>query len=320
MRPPRSTFPESAVDERADRARARLLAVLAAVLLWLGRPNEARAQACCAGASAVTPGRLELHEQALVGLQTRAAVVLGSYSPSGRYVPAPPTDPEYDWEQDLFAALRLLRRGQVALLVPLVETFRATPQDGPHFGGGIADVNLSVRYDFVLAGESRYVPGVALLGGVTAPTGTAVESASLPLVVDSTGIGAFQGNAAIALEQTFGPWFMNATAIVAQRAPRFGETLGTQLTLLVAGAYTVANDAAAVLAASYAFEGDASSGGRDVPFSAKRVTAVTLSCLWPLADAWRLLGGLVFNPPIDSLGVSQPATGGLTITVIRSWS
>ena len=38
---------------------------------------------------------------------------------------------------------------------------------------------------------------------------------------------------------------------------------------------------------------DATTGsGADVPASSKRVTAVTVSGLWPLADAWRVLGAL----------------------------
>jgi len=295
-------------------------ALLLGAAVW-GAPSRARAQACCASGSAVTPGRLELHETALLGAQLRASTILGSYDTGGRYVPSPSGDGELDFEEDLFGAVRVLRRGQVALLVPLVETRRETPQDGAHAGGGIGDVNASVRYDFVLAGESRVVPGVALLAGVTLPTGTAVDAASAPLAVDATGIGAWQVNAALALEQTFGPWLVNATAMAAKRTPRFGETLGTQWTFLAAGAYSFDDGAAAALSLSYAFEGDATaSGGADVPASSKRVTMLTLSGLWPLTDEWRLLGGAFLDPPVRALGSNQPAAAGLTFAVIRSWS
>lgn len=307
---PRST------SRSGEKGAAALIAL--AVAAW---PTLARAQACCAGGSAVTPGRLEPHEWALAGVQMRAGDVFGSYEPAGRYVGSPSGDSEFDLEQDLFGAVRVLKRGQVALLVPLVQTLRATPQDGSHFGGGIGDVNLGARYDFLLAGQSRYVPGIALLAGVTFPTGTAVESSTAPLAVDTTGIGAFQGNVALALEQTFGPWLVNATGMLAARTPRYGETLGTQGTLLAAGAYSFPNDAAAALALSYTFEPDATlSNGASVPQSAKRLTTVTASVLWPLTDSWRLLGGLFLNPPFNSLGGNQLATGGLTVTVIRPWS
>jgi hypothetical protein len=39
-----------------------------------------------------------------------------------------------------------------------------------------------------------------------------------------------------------------------------------------------------------------------------------------VTDSWRLLGGVYIDPPIDGLGSNQPAVGGLTLTVIRSWS
>ncbi len=227
--------------------------------------------------------------------------------------------------------MRLFERGQLALLVPFVET-RRTGQgpDGTvaQFGGGVGDINLSARYDFVRARESRIIPGIALLAGLTVPSGRAPEDASPPLQADATGIGAFQLNIALALEQTFGPWLVNATAIVAKRTAHGGEVLGTQVTLLGAGGYTFDNGAAIALSASYAFEGDASctggsalcpEGSSTVPGSAKAMTTLTLTGLWPLTDAWRVLGGLYFAPPVGVLGDNEPATEGLTVTLIRAW-
>lgn len=279
----------------------------------------ARAQACCAGASAVTPGRLERHEDALVGAQLKTATVMGSYDTSGTYVASPPGTPEVDFEEDLFGAVRVLRRAQVALIVPIIETYRATPRDGGHFGAGVGDINASVRYDFTMAGDSPVVPGLALLAGLTVPTGKPPEYASPPLAVDATGIGAFQGNVALAAEQTFGPWLVAATGLVAWRTPRFDQQLAPQVTLLAATAYSF--DAAVVaLSASYTFEAEATtSSGATVPASSKRLTAVTLSGLLPLGERWRVLGGLFVDPPVDHLGSNQPASTGLTLTLIRSW-
>src|SRR5277367_2054163 len=122
---------------RRPSSRFRSALALLVVLAAWGSPSRARAQACCAGGSVVTPGRLELHEDALVGVQLKAATLLGSYDPSGRYIANPSGDTEGDFEEDLFGAIRVLRRGQVALLVPLVETQRQDPRDGGHVGGGI---------------------------------------------------------------------------------------------------------------------------------------------------------------------------------------
>jgi hypothetical protein len=285
-----------------------------------GAPSRARAQACCAGGSAITPGRLQLHEDALVGAELKAGTVLGTFDPSGRFLGSPPGVTEGDFEEDLFGALRVLRRGQVALLVPFVETQRQDPVDGGHLGGGIGDVNLSARYDLVLAGESYFVPGIALLAGVTFPTGKPPELATPPLAVDATGIGAFQGNGALAVEQTYGPWLFNATALIAVRSARFGEQLAPQGTLLAAGAYTFSNDMALALSGSYAFEGEATySDGTSAAASSKRLTVLTLSGFWPVTDTWRVLAGVYLDPPIDHLGSNQPAAGGLTFTAIRSW-
>jgi hypothetical protein len=294
-------------------------------------PSRAFAQACCAGGTAVTPGRLALHEDELVGLQAKAGTVIGTYDTSGRF--AYPSNQEIDLEQDLFGALRVFDRGQVALLVPFVETHR-TGQSATgsisQTGGGIGDVNASARYDFLRAGESSLVPGVALLAGLTFPTGKSPQQASPPLLADATGIGAFQLNAALALEQTFGPWLVNATGIVAKRTAEGGETLGTQVTLLGAVAYTFDNDSALAFSASYAVEGSATcpsagaglcpTGATTVPASAKGVTTLSLSGLWPVSDTWRVLGGFYVTPPSDSLGNNEPAVQGLTLTVIRSWS
>src|SRR5260370_35241128 len=64
----------------APRAKTSALLLALAVLAF---PACARAQACCAGGNVVTPGRLDPHELALVGLQAHAATVFGSYDTSG---------------------------------------------------------------------------------------------------------------------------------------------------------------------------------------------------------------------------------------------
>jgi len=300
---------------------------LAATLAILATSGRARAQACCAGTGAVTPGRLALHESALVGAQLKAGAMLGSYDADGNYASSPSGASEFDFEEDLFGAVRLLDRGQVALLVPLVET-RRTSQGRSEFGGGIGDVNVSARYDFTLAGASRIVPGIALLAGLTLPTGRPPDSPNLgPLATGSTGIGAWQVNLGLALEQAFGPWLLNASAFVAQRTARtvdsgatsIHERLAAQWTALAALAYTFPNDVALAASASFTFEGDATIGGADADRTGHRLPTLTLSGVLPLGDAWRVQGAVFDNLPISSLGLNQPADIGLSATVVRSW-
>src|SRR5580692_253650 len=140
--------------------------VLLAIALLLA-PRVAKAQACCAASGVLTPGRLGPREFALVGIELHASDVLGNYDEGGHYAAEPGGTHELDFEEDLFAAIRVLRRGQIALLVPFDETWRhEAVLDEPSasaFGGGIGDTNLSARYDFLRSGESRFVPGIAAL-------------------------------------------------------------------------------------------------------------------------------------------------------------
>ena len=293
----------------------------------IGSSGRARAQACCAGTGAVTPGRLSLHESALIGAQVKASAILGSFDSSGHYASSPSGASEFDFEQDVFGALRVLKRGQITLLVPLVET-RRTNGGRSEMGGGIGDVNLGLRYDFTLAGASSIVPGIAALAGITVPTGTPPDDSDLgPLATGSTGIGAYQINAGLAVEQTFGPWLVSATVIVAQRTARtvgagdtaIHERLGAQWTALAAVAYTFPSEIALAMSASYTIEGDATINGADAIGTAHRLPTLTLSGVLPLADAWRLQGAIFDNVPITPLGLNQPAGAGLLFTVVRSW-
>lgn len=296
---------------------------LAALLFVLVIPARASAQSCCAGSGALTPGRLELHEKALIGGQIRAAGVLGSYDAKGAYTGSPSGTSELDFEQDLYGAVRVFDQGQLALLVPFVET-RRQAQGVSELGGGVGDINASARYDFYNSGRSKYIPGIAMLAGLTLPTGRAVEASSRPLATDATGIGTLQGNIGMAVEQTYGHWLVNGTFLVAKRVGRtvngVTETLGTQFTALVATAYAFDNDAALALLASFTVEGQAVINGARVPDSQRRLLLVSLAGLWPLSDTWRLQGSFFLNPPVPELGRNSPATGGFTFGVLHSWS
>ncbi len=283
----------------------------------------ARAQACCAGGSALTPGRLAPHEAWLAGAQARAANVFASFDSNGHYATSPTGTSEVDLEQDVFGAVRFFKRAQAAVLVPIVETHRQTRANGAELGGGLGDVNLSARYDFALAGGSLVVPGIGVLAGLTLPTGTPPESATHPLATDATGTGAFQGNVGLALEQTYGAWLVNATVLVAKRAARTVQgvhsVLGTQTTALVAGGYTFSNAAALVLVGSFAIEGNGSIDGEEVAKSSRRILTTSVAGLYPLSDHLRLTGSLFINPPVPMLGRNLPATAGLTIGGVYAW-
>ncbi|HEY1811791.1 MAG TPA: hypothetical protein VGG74_05510 [Kofleriaceae bacterium] len=297
--------------------------VCVVVAALVAAPAVVHAQACCAGSSAVTPGRLALHEDALVGIDARATAAYGSFDPTGTFVATPPGASEQDFEEDLFAAIRFAGRAQAALLVPIVET-RRTTSTGSELGGGIGDVNASVRYDFVYASEAHYVPGIALLAGVTFPTGTPPEDATTPLATGATGVGAYQGNLGISFEKVMGPWLFGATGLVAKRSTRnvdgVTSALASQWTALALAAYTFHSESAIALSGSFTEEGNAAVDGITVPSSFRRLVAFTLSGVVPLSDRLRLQGAVTVDPPASSFGVNQPSAGvGGTATVIYAW-
>jgi F0F1-type ATP synthase delta subunit len=263
------------------------------------------------------------------GELTRASTVFGQFTDDGSYASSPSGTSEIDLEQDVFASLRVLRRGQVSLLVPFVETRRRFPSAGAELGGGIGDVNASARYELFLAGRDRWIPGVAALAGVTLPTGTPADSAHKPLATDATGVGAVQANLGLAIEQLFGPWLVNATVLVAQRAarsvkpvasaPEIHERLGTQVTAIAGAAYAFPGDAALAAFVTYTIEGDATINGADAAGTGRRVFLVSGSGVLPLDDHWRIQGSLAGAPPLSSFGRNQPATAAITWTLVRSW-
>jgi hypothetical protein len=305
------------VTPRRPRSRSSN-ALLALALL---APAAARAQACCAGSSVLTPARLGIHEDAAVGAVLRGTGMLGSYDASGRFRPSPNGTAELGGELDAVGTVRLFSSLQLTLLVPVVATWRQVTGLA-EFGGSLGDLNLSGRYDFTNAGRSTVVPGLAALAGVTFPTGRAPEDVSRPLATDATGIGAFQVTGGLAVEQSFGPVVVNLTGLVAWRTPRtvrgVSETLGVQFQGLLGAGYVFDSEASLGLSLNLVGELGAVIDGQQAPGSERLLPTVGLSGSVPLADAWRLQGGLTYNPPWP--GRNQPAGLGFSLSLVRTWS
>lgn len=259
----------------------------------------------------------------LVGLQLKATHQVASFDAKGRRIWPPDHTSESAFEQDLLGAVRVLPHTQITLQLPFVMTHRATPRAN-ETSWGVGDLNVGARHDFVRAGEWPTWPGLALLAGVSAPTGRAPEKAKKPLATDATGIGAFQGHIGGAIEKTFGPWLFNLTALVAQRTSRsvgqVRERLGTQLTTIAAGGYVFESGVAIAMSTSITFEAEAHIDGKSVANSGRRLVSVGLSGAWPFRDDWRLQGGFSIDPPIMQLSVNQLANVGGTLALLRTWS
>jgi hypothetical protein len=300
----------------------RLLGALVVSALIFA-PGRAFAQPCCAGASALSPGRLAQHEDALAGFGIRSTFGLGSFDGERRFSGNPGGSAEIGLEQDFFWTVRALRHAQVSLLVPFVETFRRTPSQSD-MGGGLGDAQLGLRYDFSDPGASRVVPGIAAVASLTFPTGRAPEAAASPLATDATGTGVYQGSFGVALEQTFGHAFANVVGSVTLHSARSVGPLethrGPALFASAAGGYSFDNTLVLALGLSYTAELAGTIDGAGVPNGGHAFTRVSVSSGFSFTNELRIQGNVFTDLPIDGLGWNQPASMGLFLMVIRSWS
>jgi len=287
-----------------------VLRLAAALFVVAAAPVAARAAACCAGA-AVMPGRLMIHEDALVGLDLRAGRELGAFDDRAGFAAA--SGDELAFEQGIFAALRVAGNGQAAVRAPLVQTFRDL-RGVREFGGGLGDLQLEARWDFVDAGQFQDLPGIAIVASVALPTGRAPEAVQRPLGTDATGTGAFQAVGGIALEHIFGDWLAGATGTVGMRAARTvnGEDVPSSVIWTAGGTFGLMLPREAVVALAASFT--------DEPAAQRRWLRLGVSAGMPLTDEWRLQGGLFGDPPLGGLGRNQPASAGISFVMIRSWS
>jgi hypothetical protein len=255
----------------------------------------------------------------------QATAITGSFDQTGRFVSSGGAG-EGDFEQDLVGTLRVLRDGQVTVVVPMVETFRrAAGISGviSDFGGGLGDLQVSARYDPIVAGASQRIPGIAVLASVILPTGRPLEQATHSLSSDTTGTGAVQGALGLSLEQTFGKVLVNVTGSATLHSAR---TVGGVHTLLgpafnVIGALGYSFDAGPVAAitAGYTASLDNRTDGVTMPDSGRTQLRFGISAGYAVSDTFRLQGGLFGDPPARYFGQSEPAGVGLSVALFRVW-
>jgi hypothetical protein len=308
-----------------SRSRAGSLIALLGGLLLLALPRAAHAQACCVGGTVLTPGRLNLHEEALVGVQLKATDALGSFDSQGNFVHPSKGAREVDFEEDLIGSLRVLERGQVTLLVPVLETYRrATDLTGfiTDGGGGIGDLQVSARWDATIAGASLRIPGIAVLASVTLPTGVPPELATHRLSADSTGMGTVRGGLGISLEQTFGKVLVDLTGsgtVTSARTYRGVHVqLGPSFNAFAALGYSFEPGPILAVTASYTAELDGKTDGMTT--SAHTQLRLGLSLGHVFNDAWRMQATFFGDPPAPQAGQNQPVAGvGLSATFFHTW-
>jgi hypothetical protein len=288
-------------------------------------PGAAHAQACCVGTGLVTPARLRTFESQAVGVQMRARSVMGSFAGSGSYAASATGNRDLGFEEDLFAALRLGSHFQVGLLAPFLQTAR---QEGglSGFGGGLGDVAANARYDIVNAGERGLWPGVAIIAGLSFPTGQPPDEMNSgdPLSTSGTGTGSFEGNAGAAIEEIIGTSFVSLAGWASKRSARSAmgveQTFAPRLSALLTGGHTFGHDITVGVFVSALRQGDT----RDAmtgPIANSGVSLVTAGAALalPFWQWWRLQTTLFSDLPIAGWGRNQTAAVGGTVAVIRFW-
>ena len=293
-----------------------VVALLVALVFSLAA-RSASAQACCASAGLVAPTRLRSYEALAVGLQGRGRSVFGSFGADGNYTGNAAGDSESDLEQDLFAVARVSARGQVSLLIPFQEN-RRTIMGIADTGTGIGDIAINARYDFLVAGERRIVPGLALLVGLVLPTGTAPQGANV-----ATGQGSTEGNVGVGIEQAYEPFFVTMTASVGLRTSRSvpggHESFSPRLTGVIAGGRSLPHGVSLGVYLSAMRQGTNSDDNGRIPGSDVSLLTAGLAGSFSLADYWRLQGTAFGDLPIGLLGRNGTAGVGASLSIMRLW-
>lgn len=295
-------------------------AALLALVTW---QSSALAQACCIAPGAAGLTRLAPGERALAGLDARAQTTLGTFDARGAFHRQPQGTRDLGLEQSLFAAARVLDRGQISATLPFVQTLRTTDAASAN-GGGVGDVRVALRWDLAYADDAWPWPGLALVAGVSAPTGRAPERAGDVLGAGATGAGTTQGWGGVALEQTSGPWLYGASATVTMRAPRdigpVRSTLAPRFTMALIGAHAWRSGVALSLATAFDVEDRAEANGAVVVGSARRSLRFTTAVQVRLGTDARLVSTIYALPPMPAMTAGESSTLGLSVALVHPWS
>ncbi len=293
------------------------------VLALLATATSAYGQACCSGGQAVTPIRLGDLERGAAGLLIRTTGGLGSVDATGKWQPAGAGTRELDLEQDLLAAVRVARRVQLALTVPWLETARVVPGVPWASGQGLGDVDLAARADLWRLDDARPWPALAVVAGVTAPTGRAADQATARLATDVTGTGTWQARLGAVLERQWQPWLLQAAGVVTWAAPRVVGELHAQQGLSGTATAAVVRELPADLYGSLALTWLGAAGstvnGAALANSARSQWTASATLLWQATPVLRLHGGVTAQLPLAAVSQNATVTCGGVLGAVYVW-
>jgi hypothetical protein len=243
--------------------------------------------------------RLAPSEEASAAVVGSLQDVRGHWDQSGRWVPSRDAiDREYRVEAR--AMTKLSPRIQLGAIVPYLRTFRRFG-DVASSGGGVGDVTLLARYDFVRVGGENGLPGIALTFASVLPTGRPPERANDALGAETTGLGTWEAKPGIAIEKSWWTgWFVSASVA----AGIYGARYRTQLLSFASGGKSFTNGLG--IAAGLSYERDA---------MRSRASALLLGS-FEIDDHWQIFGSF----SIDFAGREQTGNRVVGLGLRRAWN
>ena len=296
---------------------------LSVLLCAVGWSGSAWAQACCSGGQAVTPIRLGDLERAAAGFVLRASGGLGSIDASGVWRATAAGTHDINLEQDLLAAVRVHKRVQMALTLPWLETARNAPGVPWASGQGLGDIDLAARADVTRLDDARPWPALAVVAGVTMPTGRAADASKAPLATDVTGTGTWQLRPAVVLDRQWQPWLLQMAGVVTWAAPHTVGDLHAQQgmsgTVTAAVVRELPLDLFGSVALTWLGAGASTLNGQTLEKSGRSQWTAAASMLWQASARWRVHGGVTTQLPLPDLSQNATVTLGGVLGAVYVW-
>jgi hypothetical protein len=268
--------------------------------------------------------RLAPEENASATVITTAQDLRGHWDGGGTYIPSDPNARDREYRVEGRVMGRIGRHFQFGGIVPVLHTTRKTV-DSSSSGGGLGDVTVLTRWDFVKPGGEGAWPGIAATMSLSLPTGRSPFNSKDPSLADVTGAGAYELRPGIALEKNWWTgWYVIAAAGVGFYAPFKSDRdvtiqLGPRMLAFVAVGKSWTNGLGLAGALSYDREaGPRVDGVRSVLFRAR--PSAMLFGSYAVDDHWTLIASGQWDLPISGLGREQLAGITVGLGVRRAWN
>lgn len=268
--------------------------------------------------------RLAPEENASATLVGNTNDLRGHWDGDGHYVASDPDAHDREWRVEARGMGRIGRSFQYGVIVPWLHTIRRT-RDSSSSGGGVGDVSLLGRWDFVKVGGEGDLPGIAFTMSVGLPTGRSPYKSTDTALADVTGSGAWEFRPGIAIEKSWWTgWYVLAAAGLGFYAPFRGRDdvkiqLGPRELVFVAAGKSWTNGLGLAVGASLDREsGPRVDGQRYVAFRAR--TSALLFGSYEIDDHWQLTASSQWDLPVSGLGRDQLAGLTFGLGIRRAWN